>query len=579
MSIAPASPSTHRKPLRLWPGVAAAILLILVRLGLPIVRSDSMFYANLGGLVCVLLILLWWLLFSRAPWLERLGAVVLVIAAIAATKPLVDVSIRTGMMGMIHPIYSIFMLAPVLVVWAVAARHLTGAARYTSMVAAILLTCGAFTLIRTGGIKGSGGLELAWRWSKTPEEKLLARAGGETPMPKTAAAAASGAAEWPGFRGPNRDAVAPGLRIKTDWAASPPVSLWRRPIGPGWSSFAVDGDRIYTQEQRGDDELVSCYDKSTGEPVWQHRDAVRFWESNAGAGPRGTPALDSGRLYALGATGILNALDAGSGDVVWSRNVGTDAGKKVPMWGFSSSPLVMGDVVIVAASGQMMAYDIAAGAPRWKGPALPGSYSSPHRMTLDGVEQVVMMTIAGATSVAPADGAVLWKHDWEAGMSVMQPALLPEGDLLISTSGGAGGMGIRRLAVTHGSGGWTTAERWTSAGLKPYFNDFVAHKGSAYGFDGSILSCIDLAGGERRWKGGRYGDGQLVLLPDSNALLVLSEDGELALVAAAPDAYRELARVPAIEGKTWNHLALAGDVLLVRNGEEMAALRLPLADR
>ena len=145
--------------------------------------------------------------------------------------------------------------------------------------------------------------------------------------------------------------------------------------------------------------------------------------------------------------------------------------------------------------------------------------------------------------------------------------------------GRGGGMATRRLHVSKGSGGWTAEERWTSSGLKPYFNDFVVHQGHAFGFDGNILSCIDLADGKRKWKGGRYGNGQLVLLPDQDVLLVLSEDGELALVKAAPDQFRELARFPALDGKTWNHPVLVGDILLVRNGQEMVAFRLSLAGR
>ena len=219
-------------------------------------------------------------------------------------------------------------------------------------------------------------------------------------------------AEWPGFRGPDRDGIIRGVRIETDWSQSPPVELWRRPIGPGWSSFAVRGDLLYTQEQRGDDEVVACYKVSTGEPVWRHRDAARFWESNGGAGPRGTPTLSNGRVYTFGATGILNALDAGNGAVVWSRNAASDTGTKIPDWGFASSPLVVDDLVIVAASGTLAAYDSPpasrAGSARQHG----GSYSSPHLVTIDGVAQILLLSGPGATSVAPADGTLLWEHAW-----------------------------------------------------------------------------------------------------------------------------------------------------------------------
>jgi outer membrane protein assembly factor BamB len=445
------------------------------------------------------------------------------------------------------------------------------------MVATILAACGAWALVRTGGVSGEGS-ELHWRWSKTPEERLLAQARDEPTAPPSAAQAAETGADWPGFRGPGRDSIVRGVRIETDWSKSPPVELWRQPIGPGWSSFAVRGDLLYTQEQRGDDEIVAAYSVTTGKPVWRHRDAARFWESNAGAGPRATPTVSNGRVYTFGATGILNALDAGNGAVVWSRNAAADTDVKVPIWGFASSPLVVDDVVIVAAAGKLVAYDVATGQPRWYGPDGGGGYSSPHLMTIDGVAQILLLSSAGATSVAPLDGAVLWEHAWPGG-AIVQPALTADGDVLIHALAMTGGMGTRRLAVAHGSGRWTVEERWTSNGLKPYFNDFVVHQGHAFGFDGSYLAAIDLEDGKRKWKGGRYGQGQLVLLPDQGLLLVLSEQGELALVKAAPDQFTELARLSAIEGKTWNHPVLVGDLLLVRNGQEMVAFRLPLAGR
>jgi outer membrane protein assembly factor BamB len=347
-------------------------------------------------------------------------------------------------------------------------------------------------------------------------------------------------------------------------------------VGPGWSSFAVGDGVIYTQEQRGEYEVVACYNATTGEPVWTHRDSARFWESNGGPGPRGTPTLHSGRVYTFGATGILNALNAASGNVIWTRNAASDTGARLPEWGFASSPLVVGDVVIVAASGRLAAYDAASGSRRWDGPMdIGGSYSSPHLVTIAGVPQVVLLSGSGATAVAPADGKVLWKHSWP-GAAILQPAVTEDGALLITSGDMSGGMGTRRLAVTQGSNGWTAAEVWTSTALKPYFNDIVVHAAHAYGFDGSILSCIDLQDGKRIWKGGRYGHGQLLLLSDQDVLLVLSEEGELALVAATPDQFTEVARFPALEGKTWNHPVLARDTLLVRNGEEMAAFRLSI---
>jgi outer membrane protein assembly factor BamB len=353
-----------------------------------------------------------------------------------------------------------------------------------------------------------------------------------------------------------------------------------RPIGPGWSSFAVGGGLFYTQEQRGDDEIVACYNLTTGQPVWMHYDLARFWESNAGAGPRATPTLSNGRVYTLGATGIVNALDAMDGGAVWSRNAADDTGKKLPGWSFASSPLVVDDLVIVAVAGRLVAYDVATGDLRWLGPTGGSGYSSPHLATIEGVKHILLLDGAGVISVAPASGSQLWKYPWESD-GIVQPALTADGDVLIGSGSGMGGagMGVRRIAVAHGPGGWTAEERWTSAGLKPYFNDFVAHKGHAFGFDGSILACIDLADGKRKWKGGRYGHGQLILLPDQDLLLVVSEGGEVAMVAATPDEFRELARFPAIKGKTWNHPVLVGDILLARNDQEMAAFRLSQAGR
>jgi outer membrane protein assembly factor BamB len=598
---------TRSNTLRLWPGVAAAILLCVLRYGLPLVFPDAFVVGFLGAVVCAVAILVWWLFFSRAPWIERIGAIVVIVAAFVITKPLLHKSIAGGMMGMMYPIYALPpVLGPAFVAWATLTRGFPDVARRATMIATIFLACGVWLLFRTDGIIGSGS-QITWRWTKTAEERLLAKGEENVPAAKPSALAEPASpdnpitaetksppvlpppslplprakdAEWPGFRGRNRDSAVEGVRINADWATSPPVQLWRRQVGPGWSSFAVSGDVLYTQEQRGESEEVAAYRVSTGRPVWRHRDPVRFWESNGGAGPRATPTIYNDRIYTFGATGILNALDADTGARLWSRNVATDAEKAVPMWGFASSPLVIGDLVIVAASGRLAAYDAVTGKRRWLGPPRPGSYSSPHLFTADGVQQVLLLSAAGVTSVSAADGTLLWEQGWDGGgTTIVQPALTGDGDLLINAIATSGGLGLRRLSVTHGSDGWNVTERWTSTGLKPYFNDFVVHKGHAFGFDGNILSCIDLSDGHRKWKGGRYGNGQLVLLADEDLLLVLSEEGELALVKATPDQFTEIARFKAIEGKTWNHPVLIRDTLLVRNGEEMAAFKLTLEGR
>jgi outer membrane protein assembly factor BamB len=556
--------------------VAAAGLIVVVRFLLPLAVPDAMMIAVLGGVAGGLAVVVWWLGFSRAAWVERLGAVVLAIAAVLGAARIVHPSIATGMMGLMLPLYALPVLAVALVAWAAASRGRPDGLRRATLAATIFAATGGFALVRTDGILGAGGSELRWRWSPSAEQRLLSATEGApaAATAKTSPPAAEQAADWPGFRGPQRDGVVRGgLRFATNWVASPPAELWRRPVGPAWSSFAVQGGFFCTQEQRGEDELVVCHRLDTGEPVWRHADAVRFWESNAGPGPRATPTVAGGRVYALGATGRLNALDAATGRPLWSRDAAADTGAKTPMWGFSGSPLVAGELVIVAAAGRLTAYDAATGEPRWTGPARGGGYGSPHRLTLGGVDQVLLLSDDGVLGVAPADGAVLWEHAWD-GAAIVQPALTAEGDLLLATGGPSGGLGLRRLAVARGPGGWTATERWTTRGLKPYFSDFVVHRGHAYGLEGSLLACVELERGERRWKDGRYGSGQLLLLPDQDLLLVLGEQGGLALVAAVPDEFRELARFPAIRGKTWNHPALAGDVLLVRNGEEMAALRL-----
>ena len=559
-----------RKPIRVWPGVIAVVLQWLGWFVVPAIFPQAAIVALFSGVIGGLAILVWWLLFSRAPWIERIAALVLIVLALIGTKRLVHESISGGAMGMLMYILAIPVFSMGLVLWAVVTRHFPAAKRRLAFLAMLAIGCGVFMLLRTGGLTAEFNNDLHWRWSKTPEQKLLAQTTEEPGTPATSNTSANTESGWSGFRGPQRDSAVHGVRIKTDWSASPPVELWRRPVGPAWSSFAVQNGRFYTQEQRGEEEVVSCHDVNTGKPIWRHSDKARFYESNAGAGPRATPTLSNGRVYTQGATGIVNALDAVTGDIVWTRNAVSDTGAKVPGWGIAGSPLVVNDLVIVAAAGNLVAYEGATGKPRWLGPAGGSGYSSPQLLTVNGIQQVVLLKSTGVTSVSLTDGKLLWEHAW-AGEPIVQPAVASNGDLLISVSESSG---LRRLAVAQGSGAWNIQERWTTEDINPWFNDFVVHKGHAFGFDGSSLVCVNLDDGKLKWRGKRYGYGQLVLLPEQDVLLVLSEQGELALAKAAPDQFTELAHFPALEGKTWNHPVLVGNVLLVRNDHEMAAFRL-----
>ena len=562
-----------RKPLRVWPGIILVGIQWLAWFVVPVVAPQADFIALAVVAFSGVAIILWWLLFSRAPWLERIAALVLIVLAVIGTKRIVHESIAGGAMGMLLYIFAIPAFSMALVAWATITRRFSASRRRVALIVAIVLACVPFLLVRTGGLTATFDNDLHWRWSKTPEERLLAQAAAEesaaSPV-QVASAATENTDGWSGFRGPQRDSAVRGVKIKTDWSTTPPVQLWRREVGPGWSSFAVHNGRLYTQEQRGEEEMVSCHDLQTGKPIWRHRDKARFWESNAGAGPRATPAISNGRVYTQGATGIVNALDEANGNVVWTRNAVSDTGAKVPGWGIAGSPLVVNDLVIVAASGNLVAYDLAGGKPRWFGPTGASGYSSPQLLTINGVQQVVLLNSKGAISVSLADGKLLWEHPWE-GVPIVQPAVAPNGDLLISVSESSG---LRRLAVGQDASGWNVQERWTSEELNPWFNDFVVHNGHAFGFNGSSLVCINLEDGKLKWKGKRYGYGQLVLLPAQDMLLVLSEQGELALAKAATDQFTELAHFPALQGKTWNHPVLSGDILLVRNDHEMAAFRL-----
>lgn len=587
--------SASRTP-RLWPALVIVLaywigwVFVTYLLGHPFAQFMYYFYAPMA---VVLAMLVWWFGFSRQTWLDTLWGVGCITGfGIAATV----LGHRSMLFGML--MYALPVAITAAVVWLIVMRGASTWPVRIGLAILCLLSWGTYALMRVDGINGNLAAKKSWRWERTAEEKYLleltsvsapAGASGETTPASTtepgdgaaAAELVATAADWPGFRGAKRDGVLHSVKLDGDWQAHPPKALWRRRVGPGWSSFAVIGARAFTQEQRGDNEAVVCLDVNTGREIWAHEDKARFEEVVAGAGPRATPTFDNGKIYALGGSGRLNCLDAATGDLLWTRDMADDAKAKPPMWGFSGSPLVAQGIVTVVAGGPngkgVLGYDAETGELKWSASKAKHSYSSTHLASWGGTDQVLLVSDFGLESFNPATGELLWEHEWiqQDMFRVVQPLI--RGDQVLVGTGM--GVGTRSLTVAGGSGSWHVEEGWTSKELKPYFNDYVEHEGYAYGFDGPIMICIDLKTGAKQWKKGRYGHGQVLLVAESGLLVVATEDsGEIVLVEANPDEHVELGKFKAITGKTWNHPVIAAGKLLVRNGEEMACYALKLEE-
>ena len=401
-----------------------------------------------------------------------------------------------------------------------------------------------------------------------------------SPSPSASASASPGASPaapaaasnyWTNFRGPRRDGKYDETPVSTNWPSGGLPVIWKQPIGVGHASFVVADGKAYTIEQRRGQEVVAAYDINNGRELWTQKWNAEFTDST-GDGPRATPTWDNGRIYALGATGELRCLDANTGSVFWGKNILSDNQAKNLPWAMAASPLIVDDKVIVLPGGtsgkSIVAYNKMTGAPVWRVLNDTQAYVSPMLVELAGRRQIVVVSASRVVGLAPEKGELLWEYPWDTdmGINVSQPIMVDRSRFFISSGYGKGAA----LVEVKGSGNsYTASTVWENKNMKNKFNSSVLYNGHIYGLDEGIMVCLDVNTGERKWKEGRFGYGQIILT--NGHLIVTSDQGEVALLKATPDKYTEVARFSAVQGQTWNYPAIASGRLLVRNSNEMAA--------
>jgi outer membrane protein assembly factor BamB len=457
-------------------------------------------------------------------------------------------------------------------------------------VLAIVLLAAFFHIDRVGG-----GLipKFSFRFGPKPDRRLdanLSEIGDAGSRPKVDLLTTTND-DFPQFLGPSRSSAVGGPRLARDWSAKPPRKLWRQPIGAGWSAFSVVNGHAVTMEQRGDREMTTCYDLKTGRLEWANAVTTRFETTMAGIGPRSTPTIDQGKVFSVGANGRFACLDGATGHCLWEKNlrdeVGTTDAEEAAavVHGRAGSPLIVGDLVVVPGGGpakgpkfSLLAYRKQTGELVWKGGNRQISYSSPAIGTIAGVEQILIVNEDYVSGHDLATGKVLWEDSWPGRTgpdpNVSQPVPLPPDRVFLSKGYGRGAAVIQLLPQDDGT--FAVKQLWDNRrAMKTKFCNVSILDGFAYGLSDGVLQCLDVSTGASRWKDGDYRFGQI--LRSNDLLLVLSESGEMVLVEAKPDvANHVLGRFQAIEGMTWNNIALAGPYLVVRNAEEAACYELPL---
>lgn len=507
-----------RKGIRWWPAalilLAGAIALWIITRNPEAQRQDRLVGSAITVLSCATLLLVWAVFFSRMRWSVRLGIFLFVLLGLAAVAS--NLQIR-GVTGDLVPI-------------------------------------------------------VEWRWKKRIPLATPALPAQENFSANTNAAQLT-TLSFPQFMGPLRNGVLPEAQIDPHWKAYPPKLLWKQEVGAAWSGFVIQNHLAITQEQRGEQETVMCYDLLTGKPLWSHADTTKYSTTIAGEGPRATPTISSNRVYTFGATGILNCLELTTGRLIWTRNVQVEHNAKVPEWAYVSSPLLHEGRIYITAGGannrSLVCHDAETGNFIWGAGEGGTQYSSAIFAELAGVPQIVIFqrNLWGCS----LEGKPLWSHPWQGSQPRVSLPVLASTNQLLASSGY--GVGAELLSFTADAQGNITPSRvWKSMSLKSKFGPIFLVDSHIYGLDDGIFTCVSLENGTRKWKEGRYGHGQGLLL--GGHILMTTEAGEIVLIDPNPHELKEVAKLSVFSEKTWNPPAFAGEYLLLRNHLEAACLQL-----
>lgn len=380
----------------------------------------------------------------------------------------------------------------------------------------------------------------------------------------------TGVGEWHQWRGPNRDGHSAETNLLGEWPADGPPRLWHATgAGTGFSSFSASSGRLFTMGSRGSVEYVVAFDAASGRRLWETAGGQRF-RNDMGDGPRSTPTVDGDRVYAFGGSGELSCLLAATGQKLWSVNVVERFGGTIPNWGYSESPLVVGDRIVLNAGGRLasiVALDKQDGKTLWQSPGAGAGYSSPILLRTGSLQQVVFFTGERAVAVDPRDGRVLWTYDRASNRTANIATPIVRGNRVFLSSDY--GTGAALLEVRAAGNIASAREVYFTREMRNHHASAVVVGDHLYGFSSSILTALSFDTGQMAWRDRSVGKGSIIYGDDR--LYLFSEGGVVGLAEATPTAYRQRGRftIQAAGPPTWSHPIISRGALILRDQDNV----------